>query len=193
MVEDSHNGRSLSAPTRLLLLVALLILGAGKCIAQKASLQKAIDSLASARDLPFDDDEKWWRDCGDEQFWKVVKYGKPAINALVNRLSDTAITNVRFQDADTTLLLRNGDLAYACLRQIVFLPLFEITKNQWHTGLKGIYRYGFFSWLSKYKNRLRFQGQVRTYLHNSKRTWHAFADGDVNSCQRTRGILGSYE
>lgn len=159
--------------------------------AQKNSLTEYLNHLSEVKDIPFDDCEKSYSDCGDEIIWNIVKKGKSAIEPLLEKISDTSYSKVSFEDGDK-IILRTGDIAYICLEQIAFIPLFTITKIQMDALFCGGYQSGFFLYLQNYSNRIKFQNQLKAYFKNTKLKWEVDNKAMQMECKTKRGIYGRY-
>ncbi len=177
---------------KTLLFIILISLTQTVVEAQDTALLKRITKLSNVKDIPFDDCNKLYKDCGDELIWQIVKFGKPAIMPLINKISDTSYSKVKFKDDDKVISLRTGDIAYICLTQIVFVPVAVISKMQFDVALCGGYQAYFFSHLSNYSNRLLFQKQLKEYYGKTKLKWEKDDKSFLDECKREHGIFGRY-
>jgi hypothetical protein len=177
---------------KTLLFIILFSLTLNAVQGQDTALLNSITKLYNVKNIPFDDCNKLYKDCGDELIWKIVKFGKPAIMPLIDKISDTSYSKVKFKDYDKVITLRVGDIAYKCLEQIVFVPVAVISKMQFDVGLCGGYQAYFFTYLSNYSDRLKFQKQLKEYYSKVKLKWEKDEKSFLNECKRNHGIFGRY-
>jgi hypothetical protein len=177
---------------KTLLFIILFSLTLNAVQGQDTALLNSITKLYNVKNIPFDDCNKLYKDCGDELIWKIVKFGKPAIMPLIDKISDTSYSKVKFKDYDKVITLRVGDIAYKCLEQIVFVPVAVISKIQFDVGLCGGYQAYFFTYLSNYSDRLKFQKQLKEYYSKVKLKWEKDEKSFLNECKRNHGIFGRY-
>ncbi|MBS1511462.1 MAG: hypothetical protein JST86_11515 [Bacteroidetes bacterium] len=177
---------------KTLLFVILVSLAQIVVEAQDTALLNRITKLSNVKNIPFDDCNKLYKDCGDELIWQIVKFGKPAIMPLIDKISDTSYSTVRFKDDDKVITLRTGDIAYICLTQIVFVPVAVISKMQFDVVLCGGYQAYFFTYLSNYSTRLKFQNQLKDYYSKTILKWEKDNKSFLEECKRKHGIFGHY-
>jgi hypothetical protein len=177
---------------KTLLFILLLSLTQTGVEGQDTALLNRLTELSIVKNIPFDDCNKLYKVCGDELIWQIVKFGKPAIMPLIDKISDTSYSNVKFKDYDKIITLRTGDIAFICLTQIVFVPVAVISKMQFDVVLCGGYQAYFFTYLSNYLNRLKFQKQMKEYYGKTKLKWEKDDNSFLDDCKRKHGIFGHY-
>ena len=101
--------------TTILLLFSLTI-----SFAQKGDIKSLVDSLQFIKSDTFN--------CNADIYWKIVSQGKKAIPLLIDKLTDTTQTNIKYHCKKTNLNV--GEVAQFALTEIANFPAFLVTKMQ---------------------------------------------------------------
>ena len=170
-----------SIATALFLFLATLLSG------QTTRLQSMIDSL---RYLTADT-----LDCRAGLYWRIIAQGDKAIPLLIDKLTDTTPTRVKFHCKKTKLNV--GEVAYFALNQIASFPAFLITKIQFDlitTDETGLGCWSFYDFLFVNANKPRYQESVRDWYNKEKSRYKAeMIPASVQTeCQKQYGINTCY-
>lgn len=152
------------------------------CFAQKVELKKNIDNIQKA--------DIHYFEC-NSTYWKIVVAKKDAIPLLIEKLDDVTLTNAN--NKCKTGNLRVGDIAYLALTQILNLPLFEITKQQFDVIETNGCQAFVFDYIEN--NRPQFKKAVKNYYikNKSKFKLKKFNPKSLNKCQKENKIFGYFD
>lgn len=145
----------------------------------KINLQ--IDSLKYSNGDPFDCNSVTWR---------IIVNKKDAIQPLIDKLTDTALT--RSTEKCKTTGLRVGDIAYLTLKRIISLPFFAVTGMQCDLINDGC-QIGVFEYIES--NRPIFKRQVQAYYDKKRDNliWRQLDSNHLRPCYIKNNINGQYE
>jgi hypothetical protein len=111
---------------------------------------------------------------GDELFWAVVKFGRPALPHLIAELTNTARTRQRMPYCGG--YYTRADAADEAIGEIVHIPTWDFLDEPYRARTKEI---GFCAKLQYLRasraNRAKYQSNVREWLrtHESQLVWHS--------------------
>ncbi len=146
---------------------------------QKVDIKAMIDSLQFSRADTFN--------CKAEIYWRIVSQGKEAIPLLIDKLTDTSLTNFRFHCKKTKLNV--GEVAHFLLNEIAYFPAFLVTKIQFDTfelDETGQLCWSFYNFLFINSNKPRYQKSVREWYDQEKAKYKAIkiSNKDQTECQK---------
>ncbi|MFT3980868.1 MAG: hypothetical protein QM687_10395 [Ferruginibacter sp.] len=153
------------------LIALLLILHCSTfSFAQKsdASIQLLIDSLPYMTADTFD--------CKAGLFWRIVARGREAIPPLMDKLTDTTPTNIRYHCKKTPLNV--GEVAHFALLHIADFPAFVVTKIQFdviNIDETGQGCWSFYDFLFVNANKARYQKSMREWYDKEKNHYKTVA------------------
>ena len=138
---------------------------------QNDSIIKKINLLSQVSNIPFDSCLLAEHDCGDDIIWEVVKFGKNAIEPLIDKILDTSYSNFYFPDSYSFVKetrLRTGDIAYITLSEII--SFHDLPRNgDFDVEICGGYKTDLFLfYLPDYRYRLDFQKAIRHEYREKK-------------------------
>ena len=103
------------------LIVLLLILCLNKLpFAQDSDLKSMVDGLRFIKADTLN--------CNADLYWRIIAKGKAAIPFLIEKLTDTTPTSIKYHCKKTKLNV--GEVAHFALTQIAEFPAFAVTKIQ---------------------------------------------------------------
>jgi hypothetical protein len=159
---------------------------------QDIDLSKKISEIEKIKAVPFVIDSQMCNDCGDRRIWEIVRGGRKSIPMLLNKISDTTISQIVYHEFTDSIRLRVGDIAYIILEQISFIPTYKITDLEFDVMVHCGYQMGFFDYLGSYKSRLKFQKQLKNYFKTTKLKFDKNIDLYFRDCFLANGISGKY-
>ena len=123
-------------------------------------------------------------------YWRIIKSGRKTIPLLISKMTDTAKTKAIGHCKKNFLTI--GEVAYLTLKEIVDLPLFEITEIEFDVIDTIGCLIGFSDYLQE--NQQLFQNRVKKWYdkNKSRLVWKRYNSYDLTICQRENGILGYY-
>jgi hypothetical protein len=135
--------------------------------AQTGNIRSMVDSLPYMKGDTLD--------CTADLFWRIIAEGEKAIPSLIDKLTDTTETNIRYHCKKTRLNV--GEVAHFALLQIASFPAFVVTKIQFDVILldeAGRPCWNFYDFLFINANKPRYQNNVRDWYakerpHNKKK------------------------
>jgi hypothetical protein len=134
-------------------LVFSLILSHG----QKVDIKAMVDSLQFIKVDTFN--------CNADLYWRIVARGKEAIPYLIDKLTDTAQTNIKYHCKKTRLNV--GEVAQFALVAIADFPAFLVTHIQFDVVIidenTGQSCWSFYDFLFRNSNKPRYQKSVREW------------------------------
>ena len=162
--------------------IVLLCFVASSVNAQEDLIKRQVDSLQYCG--------ADFLDCSSV-IWRIIAHEKKAIPYLLEKLSDTTLTSTHLKCKLTDV--RVGDLAYVALKEIISIPMFAVTKQQFDTydgnGCQGrVYVY-------IEENREKFKTQVKNWITNNMAAyrWVRFKPNELSACDRYNKITGMFE
>lgn len=135
-------------------------------------------------------------DCSAILYWRIIAKGDKAIPFLIDKLTDTTQTKVRYHCKKTRLNV--GEVAHFALIQIAEFPAYVVTKIQFDVFVmhkNGHACWSFYDFLFINANKQRYQNDVRYWydtewpnyklkkISPKKQTW----------CQKRYGINKFYK
>jgi hypothetical protein len=130
-------------------------------------------------------------DCKAELYWRIISKGDRAIPFLINKLTDTTQTAVKFHCKKTTLNV--GEIAQFALTQIADFPAFLVTQLQFDVIViddTGEGCWSFYDFLFINSNKLRYQTDVKNWYDKQKSKYKAekISKKEQTGCQKRYGI-----
>jgi hypothetical protein len=123
---------------------------------QSADVKSMVDSLQYLKADTLD--------CSADLYWRIISKGDKAIPFLIDKLTDTAQTRVKFHCKKTRLNV--GEIAQFALTQIADFPAFLVTKLQFDIitiDETGQSCWNFYDFLFINSNKLRYQTDVKDW------------------------------
>src|ERR1051326_3531609 len=123
-------------------------------------------------------------------FWRIVARGKGAVPYLLDKISDTTVTNATYKCKNG--FLRVGDLAYLALDNIIPLPFMAVTGMQCDVIESGCPP-GVFEYIEG--NREKFKKQIADWDNRKQKKfrWVKYKNSEITDCYRMNRITGRYE
>lgn len=164
---------------KAVILISVLLASSHLCSAQN-SIQKLIDSLKYIDGNPLK--------C-DAVSWSIINQKQKAIPLLIAQISDTTLTEA--WDACKQDRLVVGDISYIILKEIIPLPIFNVTGMQFDVK-NGDCSVGIFQYIDD--QRERFQQQVQKYYdeRKNKLVWGNVDSSLLSDCHLSHHITGKY-
>lgn len=130
-------------------------------------------------------------DCKADLYWKIISKGDKAIPYLIDKLTDTTQTRVKYHCKKTRLNV--GEVAQFALTQIADFPAFLVTKIQFDVIMiddTGEGCWSFYDFLFINSNKLRYQNDVRNWYANQHLKYKAekISKKKQTECQKQHGI-----
>jgi len=175
-----------TAMRKVLLILPLLFL-LSVSYAQKKDTGSLIDSLAFINTDSID--------CNSSIYWEIVAKGKEAIPFLIEKLSDTTLTNVGHHCKKTKLNV--GELAQFALTEIGSFPAFLITKIQFDVIILNEHGQGCWSFYDYFfinENKIHYQEKIREWYDKQERKYvrENISRKKQSACQKRYGIKFYY-
>jgi len=150
---------------------------------QTTNLQSMVDSL---RYLSTDT-----LDCKAGLYWRIIAKGDKAIPFLIEKLTDTTPTNIRFHCKKTRL--NTGEVALFALEEIASFPAFLVTKMQFDLVTIDETEQGcwnFYDFIFINANKPRYQKSVREWYSQERLRYKAekIPAKKQSACQKKYGI-----
>ena len=154
---------------------------------QNSSIKSMVDSLKCLKTDTLD--------CTADLYWRIIAKGDKAIPFLIDKLTDTTETRIRFHCKKTTLNV--GEIAQFALLQIAEFPAFVVTKMQFDVitiDETGQGCWSFYDFLFINSNKLRYQNDVRNWYAKEKPNYKAkkISGNTQTQCQKQYGIVKYY-
>lgn len=154
---------------------------------QDSSIKSMVDSLQYLKTDTLD--------CTASLYWRIIARGDKAIPFLIDKLTDTTETKVRFHCKKTALNV--GEIAQFALLEIAEFPAFVVTKIQFDVitiDETGQGCWSFYDFLFINSNKFRYQNDVRKWYAKEKPNYKAKKiDGKtLTPCQKQYGIVKFY-
>lgn len=130
-------------------------------------------------------------DCRANLFWRIIAKGDKAIPFLIDKLTDTTQTSVRYHCKKSRLNV--GEIAQFALTQIADFPAFLVTKIQFDVIIideTGEGCWSFYDFLFYNANKPRYQKDVREWYDKERVKYKAtkISNKKQTACQRQYGI-----
>ena len=150
---------------------------------QNTDIKTMVDSLQYLKEDTLD--------CKADLYWRIISKGDQAIPFLIDKLTDTTQTRVKYHCKKTRLNV--GEVAQFALTQIADFPAFLVTKIQFDVIIiddTGEGCWSFYDFLFINSNKLRYQKDVRTWYDREKLKYKAEKISKVKrtACQKQYGI-----
>ena len=161
-------------------ILCVLFWSFGSAFGQMRTADKIVDSLKYLSANAFD--------C-HSVYWRIIGHRDEVILSLIAKISDKTKTKVKWECKKRCL--RVGDLSFMALSEIVNLPLFTITGQQFDV-INDNCRPGVYEYIEK--NRLKFQEQVKKWYDENYAAliWVKFEDKYMTECRRQNNVVGYY-
>jgi hypothetical protein len=164
--------------------VMLFIFSKSFSYGQKNDIKALVDSLQFIKADTFN--------CNADIYWRVVAQGRKAIPYLIEKLTDTTATNIKYRCKKTTLNV--GEVAHFALEDIAYFPTALVTHIQF--DLVDIKRcWNFYSdFLFINSKKTRYQKCVRDWYAAENKKYKAVKIPKIRqtTCQRKYGINTYY-
>lgn len=108
-------------------------------------------------------------DCKADLYWRIIFIGDKAIPFLIDKLTDTTQTKIKFHCKRTRLNV--GEIAQFALTQIATFPYFLITKIQFdyfYCDETGQFCSSFDDYFFINTNKLRYQSKLKNWYAKQK-------------------------
>lgn len=130
-------------------------------------------------------------DCKADLYWRIISKGDKAIPFLIDKLTDTTQTSVKYHCKKTRLNV--GEVAHFTLAQIADFPAFLVTKIQFdliQIDETGEGCWNFYDFLFINANKLRYQNDVRNWYNKEYSKYKAenIPKKKQTACQNQYGI-----
>jgi hypothetical protein len=131
-------------------------------------------------------------DCKADLFWRIVAQGNKAIPFLIDKLTDTLPTNVRFHCKKNRLNV--GEVAQFALTEIAYFPPYAVTKIQFDY-FEDDGCWSFYTFLFMNSNKRRYQDSVRSWYSRERPKYKAvkIPRNEQHECEIQYGIDTYYQ
>jgi hypothetical protein len=152
-------------------------------IGQSADIKVMVDSLQFLKTDTLD--------CSADLYWRIIAKGDKAIPFLIDKLTDTTQTNIKFHCKKTRLNV--GEVAQFGLIQIADFPAFLVTKMQFDVIIideTGEGCWSFYDFLFINSNKARYQKSVKDWYDKERSKYKAqkISKTKQTLCQKQYGI-----
>jgi hypothetical protein len=133
-------------------------------------------------------------DCQAGIYWRIIQKGKEAIPFLIEKLTDTTPTNIRYHCKKTPLNV--GEVAHFALLEIASFPAFLVTRIQFDlidVNEDGSSCWNFYEFLFMNKNKARYQKSMRDWYEREKTKYKLIRIAKRTQCQIRYGIRSYYD
>jgi hypothetical protein len=166
-----------------LISTTLLVFSLTLSFGQKVDIKALVDSLQFIKADTFN--------CKADIYWRIVAQGKEAIPFLIDKLTDTTQTNIKYHCKKTKLNV--GEVAQFALTDIAYFPAFLVTKMQFDVVIideTGQGCWSFYDFLFINSNKTRYQKNVREWYDKEKAKYQAekISKKRQTECQKQFGI-----
>jgi len=130
-------------------------------------------------------------DCSADLYWRIIAKGDKAIPFLIDKLTDTTQTSIRYHCKATPLNV--AEVAQFALTEIAFFPAFSITHIQFDVIVNGCWN--FYDFFFRNTNKPFYQDSVkRWYAREASKYKHEKILKEKQSpCQKIFGITTYYK
>jgi hypothetical protein len=172
-----------------IILANLLLLSVLPSHGQKVDIKAMVDSLQFIKTDTFN--------CNADIYWRIVAEGQKAIPFLIDKLTDTTQTKIKYHCKKTSLNV--GEVAHFALTEIANFPAFLVTHIQFdvitideRTG-KGCW--SFYDFLFINSNKPRYQKSVREWYIKERAKYKVenISKTKQTECQKQYGINTYYQ
>ena len=130
-------------------------------------------------------------DCSADLYWRIIGQGDKAIPFLIEKLTDTTQTRVKYHCKKTRLDV--GEVSQFALTEIAEFPTFLVTKMQFDVikpDETGQGCWSFYDFLFINSNKVRYQKDIRNWYDQEKLKYKAekISKKKSNACQIQYGI-----
>ncbi len=134
-------------------------------------------------------------DCSADLYWRIIAKGDKAIQFLIDKLTDTTVTNVKFHCKKTRLNV--GEIAQFALTEIASFPAFLVTKIQFDSIVideTGKDCWSFYDFLFINTNKPRYEKNLKDWYFKQKTKYKAekISKRKQTNCQKLYGINQYY-
>ncbi len=150
---------------------------------QNADIKSMVDSLQYLKADTLN--------CSADLYWRIVAKGDKAIPFLIDKLTDTTGTNIKYHCKKTRLNV--GEVAQFALTQIGYFPAFLITKLQFDVIIIdeiGEGCWSFYDFFFINSNKVRYQRDIKKWYEKQKSKYKAekISKTKQTECQKRFGI-----
>ena len=130
--------------------------------------------------------------CKADIYWKIISKGDKAIPFLIEKLTDTTPTNIKFHCKKTRLNV--GEVAQFALTEIANFPAFVVTKMQFDVIIidekTGQGCWSFYDFLFINSNKARYQRDVKNWYDKERLKYKVekISNEKQTECQKLYGI-----
>jgi hypothetical protein len=151
-------------------------------VGQTNNVIQKIDSLRYLKEQPFT--------C-NSVYWRVVVTGKEAIPFLIEKLDDTTHTQILLTCKKSNV--KFGDICYQALTEILNIPLFYVTQQQFDFIDQYGCQQGVLTYLDN--NRQKFKSQILDYYNKYKTElkFVRYTKGYKDECKKMNKLFGYYD
>ena len=108
-------------------------------------------------------------DCNTDLYWRIISKGQDAIPALIDKLTDTSATKVRWHCKKTCLNV--AEIAQFALVEIAYFPAAKITH--WQFDLVENDCWNFYDYFFDNSNKAGYQKLVRSWYQEQRKKYKA--------------------
>ena len=150
---------------------------------QNAGIKSIVDSLQYLKADTLD--------CSADLYWRIIAKGDKAIPFLIEKLTDTTQTKVKYHCKKVRLNV--GEIAQFALRQIADFPASYITNMRFdvlYSDETGETCWGFYDYLFINSNKPQYQKSVREWYKKEKSKYkrEKIKKEEQSECQKQYGI-----
>lgn len=154
---------------------------------QDANIKLMVDSLQYLKSDTLD--------CKADLYWRIVATGDKAIPFLIEKLTDTTQTKIKFHCKKTRLNV--GEVAQFALTQIAYFPAFLVTKMQFDLIIidqTGEGCWSFYDFFFINSNKPRYQKDIKDWYDKEKPKYKVenISKTEQTFCQKQYGIKKYY-
>jgi hypothetical protein len=130
-------------------------------------------------------------DCSAGLYWRIIAKGHRAIPFLIDKLTDTAHTNIKFHCKKTRLNV--GEIAQFALTQIADFPTFLVTEIQFDVIIidgTGEGCWSFYDFFFDNSNKQKYQERIKKWYNKERSKYKAqkILKNEQTVCQKKYGI-----
>lgn len=169
--------------TKKILISILSLLTAYDTIAQTNDPKILVDSLKHLKEDTID--------CNTDLYWRIIAIGKDAIPPLIDKLTDTSLTNVRWQCKKEKLNV--GEIAQLALVEIAYFPAAKITQWQFDIIENGCWN--FYDYFFNNKNKVHYQNLIKVWYQEQFQNYRAIEipQKKLSACRLKYNLIKYYE
>ena len=167
----------------------LLLFSVSYSYGQKIDIKAMVDSLQFIKTDTFN--------CNADIYWRIVAQGQKAIPFLIDKLTDTTQTNIKYHCKKTNLNV--GEVAHFALIEIANFPAFLVTHIQFDVIIidekTGQGCWSFYDFLFINSNKLRYQKSVKEWYDKERTKYKVenISKTKQTECQKQYGIHTFYQ